>query len=296
MTHAAAAYENRKKVVDVQASQEIFSLEFAVAALEAGETAGRGRKPSVPSRSNIRDRIGPEPHGTLARCCLAYLLAHENAHDPEERSAYRMCLRRIRDGARETAEAADELAAQVIRHHQETGKLEARRATTLLRLAHALHGDFRNGMDEIFYREKIRPRPIGSPLSDHAVVHGLTGCTGLFNEAERILEELGAPPTTESTDPQVSVGMTPGNKTDADMEAFVIDLRNLFKSVVGRRPTANSNADGSKSPFVRFVDKVFKELREQRMSIFGQALESTFDKKAFTVPSTSTLKRILNKP
>lgn len=189
--------------------------------------------------------------------------------------------------------AADEMAAQLFRHHCETGELEAIRATTLLRLADALHGDLGNGMEGIAYAEKIAPLLIDNPFSGHNVVHGLNGCAALFNEADYILEEHTAGLPAKSTDPRISIGMRTGNKTDVDTAAFIIDLADLFTSVIGRQPTANDSASGAKSPFVRFVAKVFEEIKVQRTVIVGECAASSFDQKAYAAPSPSTLKNIL---
>lgn len=295
LTFATTAYEKRKKVVDVEASQRVFSIDFAIAAFEAGDTAGPGRKLSAPLKSGMRDRVGPAAHGQLARCCQAYVLAHENGHAPEEQRAYQRCVRRIRDGAKEIAQAADELAAQLSRHAHETGTVEARRADALIRLACSLHGDFRDATSDPLFIEKITPRRIDNRFADNNVIHGLTGCAALFDEAERILKEYVANQPAEDAELQTEVGMRTGNKSDADTEAFVLDLAELFVLVIGRQPTAHDSATGAKSPFVRFVLRVFDEILTRRNEVVGERAISGFDRKAYAAPSTSTLKSILKK-
>jgi hypothetical protein len=295
MNYTTTAYESRKNSVDVGASEAKFSLDFATAAFSAGYTAGPGRRSSIQQPLHVQVRIEQNGHSELAHCCLAYLLAHENAHHPEEQKAYLACLRRIREGAKDIALAADELAAQFFRHLRETGEVETMRATAFYRLTDALHGEFTREIDRSPYRQNIMPRPINNQLSDHEVVHGLSGCVALFNEAERLLKEQKAAAPATCAYPAESGGMKAGNKTDIDTKAFILDLAKLFELVIQRKPTAHYSASDAKSPFMRFVDKVFDEIRTQRNSIVGERVETSFDQKAYAAPSTSTVRAILRR-
>ena len=118
------AYEMRKKAVDFAAAQLVFDRNFALDAFSSGYSAGRGKALPKYLTAAIVDRINRYGHARLAQLCLAYLLAHENAHDGLNKLAYLSCLRTIRDGAKMIAEAADELVEQIQRHEIETNEIE----------------------------------------------------------------------------------------------------------------------------------------------------------------------------
>lgn len=279
------AYEMRKKAVDFAAAQLVFDRNFAVDAFSSGYSAGRGKALPKNLTAAIVDRIDRDGHARLAQLCLAFLLAHENANEGLDKLAYLSCLRTIRDGANMIAQAADELVGQMQRHKIETNEVEPVRAETLHRLAEALHGRFRAEMGEDQFDDLISPKLIGNPLSDLRMTPGLPGIAALHNEVESIREEYvraQKQPRQKGVGP---VGMRPGNKPNREQKAFIRDLATLYEEILASQPTAYDTASGPSSPFLRFIQRVFREFREQS--------EVPVDPHGYYPPSVGTVRNVL---
>lgn len=257
------AYEMRKKAVDFAAAQLVFDRNFAFDAFSSGYSAGRGKALPKNLTAEIVDRIDRDGHARLAQLCLAFLLAHENAHEGLDKLAYLSCLRTIRDGAKMIAQAADELVEQIQRHKIETNEVEPVRAETLHRLAEALHGRFRAEMGEDQFDDLTSPKFIGNPLSDLRMTPGLPGIAALHNEVEAIREEYVRAQKQPKQKGVGPVGMRPGNKPNREQKAFIRDLAALYEEVLASQPTAHDTASGPSSPFLRFIHRIYRGFHEQ---------------------------------
>lgn len=278
-------YQMRKKAIDVAAARDTFDRSFASDAFLSGYSAGPGKPRPAKLPAAIVSRIDEDGHAKLACFCLAYLLAHENAHERFDNSAYLSCLRDIRDGAKKIAQAADELTDQILRHKIETDKVEKVRAQTLHRLASALNRRFRAEVDEDHFNKLIRPKLIGNPFSDLRMTHGLSGLAALYNEAEAIREEHVRAQKQPHQQGVGTVGMRPGNKPNREQKAFILDLAALYEDVLASQPTAHDTAPGQMSPFLRFVRRVFKGFCAQSVV--------PVDPHAYRPPSLGTVRDIL---
>lgn len=279
------AYEIRKNAVDPAAAMQIFDRSFALNAFLLGYSAGQGRSRTDRLPDEIVGRIDSAGHRTLAGFCLAFFLAHENAHERPEDTAYLSCLRAIRDGAQKIARAADELADQIRQHGADTGELELVRTRTLHQLANALHGRFRSNVGDDWYQELIGIRLIDHRFSDLAMTHGLVDCAALYNEAEAIREQHVRNREKVRQPDSKPAGMRTGNKVDRQRRSFVRDLASVYEQTLEIPPTVYSTKPSQPGPFLRFVERVFTEFCDQTAA--------PVDPQAYLSPSWATVRNYL---
>ncbi|RDE04957.1 hypothetical protein [Sphingomonas aracearum] len=252
----ATAYDQRKTTVDGDAAEIVFDRHFALSSF----------KQAMPSSSPLPpetiERIRRGGHHDLARCCMAYVLAVENAPDKPEHAAFLACIRRIRDAAREMASAADTLANQLVRHKSETGMPELVREDALRRLAFALHGRCCIPRQESEYLSALLPMPIGNPLAGNRATHGLTDCVAVYDEATDIITEYRKGVAGDMPGDTRNRGMPSGNRSGRERQAFIRDLGDVYRQVTGKAPKA-PNDEEKRGPFVRFVTHVFAALAKQ---------------------------------
>ena len=278
MEKAATAYEKRKVMVDIYAAEAEFDRHFALAAFRQAMPSGEAL-----SRDTL-EQIRRGGQSDLAICSMAYLLTVENAPDRPEQTAFLACIRRIRDAAREMASAADTLADQLVRHEGETGMPELLRENALSRLAFALHGRFHVPGHESAYLSALLPKPIGNPFAGDRVTHGLTDCAAVYNEANAIIAEYRESVGAAQAGGARLRGMRTGNRSNRERQAFIRDLADIYRQVIGKAPKA-PNDDEKRAPFVRFVTRVFAAMAEQDLVLL--------DRNAFQPPSVHVIRTAL---
>lgn len=270
-------YELRKPIIDLRAAKALFSQTFLTAAFEAGAHRSRSKtqdsSTQQPSNLALRRWINKEGHDAVARACLAYALALEHQIDRPAETKFEDLLRQIAHGATRIAQAADTLAAQLLTHYQESGQVDRLRAEALYRLGHALQGGFDEGVGS--FEPSLVPRLGGHPLGGLDMKHGLANCVMLADRAERVLEDYrawakivrAAPPARRgaTASKPKTLPMKSGKRPNRDRDAFIEDLAAIYERGSGYQAKANrgSSTNGDVSPFVRFVERVFHELRAQ---------------------------------
>ena len=258
-------YELRKASVNREAAKALFSRDFARSAFEAGSPLQRG-KGAPPRLSQETQRwVTRQGHEALAIACLAYFLVVEARFPrPDDRSFVGL-VRQIQEGATKIVESADELARQISNHHDESGDIDHVRFTTLERLAWALNGSFYSP-DSDEFEQQMRLRRNVSQFGIR-MTHGLSNCAKLANAAEhflsdyakyaKVVREEGASP---------ALPMKKGRRPDRDRDEFVHDLETVYECLFPGKANANRGTgtrSRAVSPFVRFVDSVFRELQAQ---------------------------------
>lgn len=283
--HGTTAYEKRLGSIDVRAAMSIFDHSFALDAFEQGLAAKRGKNGAPKLDGAALERINHGGHADLARACLSLFLSNEGFDKRPERRAYLYLICQIRDGAQKIAAAADTLAEQARTHWQETGAPDIVREKALQDLALALYGNLLPTAGHKGARQHISLQPIDNPFAGNRVIHGLTNCAALFNEAEMIRERHRRNTKTLKAHGVSASRASPGNKADHERDAFVWDLASIYRQVLCITPAAPSNTNRT-PPFMRFVQRVFREFREQAVS--------PVEPHSYTPPSLATVRAILN--
>lgn len=282
--YGLTAYEQRLGSVDIRAAMSIFDRSFALDAFEQGLAAKRGKNGAPKLDGAALERFNHGGHADLARACLSLFLSNEGFDKRPGRRAYLHLIRQIRDGAQMIAAAADTLAEQARSHRQETGAPDAVREKALQDLALALYGNLLPIVDRERLRQKIALEPIDNPFAGNRVIHGLTNCAALFNEAEMIRDRHRRNTTALKVHGVSESRASPSNKADHERDAFIWDLASIYNEVLRLMPAAPSNTD-RKPPFMRFVERVFRELREQTVS--------PIEPHSYMPPSLATVRAIL---
>lgn len=283
--HGTTAYEKRLGSIDVRAAMSIFDHSFALDAFEQGLAARRGKNGAPKLDGAALERINHGGHADLARACLSLFLSNEGFDKRPERRAYLHLIRQIRDGAQMIAAAADTLAEQARLHRQETGAPDTVREKALQDLAIALYGKLFSIADRERLRQKIALEPIDNPFAGNRVIHGLTNCAALFHEAEMIRERHRRNTKTLKAHGVSASRASPSNKADHERDAFIWDLASIYERVLCITPAAPSNTNRT-PPFMRFVQRVFREFREQAVN--------PIEPHSYTPPSLATVRAILN--
>ena len=280
-TNVTTEYEQRKATVDGDAAKIVFDRHFAL------ESFKQAMPPGSPLPPEMIERIHRRGHLDLAGCCMAYALAVENAPDTPEQAAFLACIRRIRDAAGEMVSAADSLADQIVRHKNETGMPEHIREHALSRLASALHGRFLVPGHEGAYLSALLPKPIDNPFAGNRMIHGLTDCAAVYNEASDIIAEYREGVIDDQSGGTRKRGMRTGNRSNRGRQAFIRDLADIYQRVTSNAPKAPNN-NGKSGPFVRFVTHVFAAMAKQDLVLL--------DRYAVQPPSAHVIRTALGKP
>jgi hypothetical protein len=287
-------YQLRRQTSDARVAKILFSQDFTKKALVAGmhKPKGQSKGPAEaePTIELIR-WVNREGHELLAHACLSYLLAIENRPEEQRDASFIDLIRKIRDGAKQVATAADTLAQQVRRHHAESsrdgqpGEIDPVRYKALLYLSRAVNRDLIEFTDEEEFFARVRPRLIGGPLGDLHMTHGLSNCVRLANAADCFLKAYERYASVMRAEAQKPLAMRAGRRADGDREDFITDLADIYVGGLGKRPTASPANDGAPSPFVRFVQFVYDELDRQSYS-HGYTAE-------LQCPSHDVIKKVL---
>ena len=278
--HAPTAYELRKRVVDPATAKMIFDRDFALAAFGVGVPGRQSPDRRVVITQSAADLIEKVGHADLAWSCLAFLLSIESGHERLEETGFLALIRQIRDAAATITLAADELTDQLVRHDRETGYYEQLRGRALYHMALALHGRWARFVPPAEFMLQTIPKRDDNPLSDGRWQHGLS-LAGLYNEADNILKNY------ERISEEMQRGgmsvVASGNRADHERDAFVRDLAEIYERVFERKPSGRDAKNGMPSPFVRFVNCVFKEFPATH----------DVDLRRYRPPSSGTVRTIL---
>ena len=283
--HGLTAYEKRLGSVDIRAAMSIFDRSFALDAFGQGLPAKRGKNGTPKLDGATLERINRSGHAHLARACLSLLLSNEGSDKRPERRALLHLIRQIRDGAEQIVAAADTLAEQARAHRQETGAPDIVREGALQDLALALYGNLLPIADRERLLQQITLRPVDNPFSGNRFIHGLTNCAALFNEAETIRKRHRQNTRIIKMNGVSELRASPGNKADYERDAFIRDLAEIYEHVTRLTPAAPNKTD-RKPPFMRYIERVFREFRAQTVS--------PIEPHSYMPPSIATVRAILN--
>ena len=277
------AFEKRLPCVSHADGMAAFSRAFATDAFRSGISRKAATAPVL--TSSTLERLNRFGYGGLGRACLAYVLSQAMPGMREDHRTFGKLIKVIRDSAEAMAEAADELAEQMRRQEQRSSYRDPLRFPALLLLSAALHDRFFSLIGETKFMELIAPDLIDVPLSDNEMTHGLSGLVGLYDAADQILKDFNRDNYVLEGFGEPKAEVRTQHQANYERQAFIRELASVFREVLQQSPSAQLGFDGQTAPFMRFVGRIYGELRVQTLA--------TLAPKSVKTPSAKTVQNIL---
>lgn len=247
-------YVDLKLKTSVEAAQSRFGWEYVASALDdIGDHVVR-------SETELKTSLWPD----LARAAIAFLRARlEDEMFPRPKDPFRgtlavpQLLNEIRLGAEQIVKAAEEIMRQAEDPIQHGGNADPFRIEVLSRLSSALN--LFQVPPETAYEiwRRTQPRFAENDLLPDERRTGLEAIHGLRDECVAIRAAYRKGKVTVA-------GKAGGNRADAELKQFLIELAHLYSWATAKRASAHKGNQATRaaapSPFLRFAGNILATL------------------------------------